>query len=360
VPDLRPSPLDDRHRALGASMTGFAGWDMPLNYGSVVGEHAAVRSDCGVFDLSHLGTLRVTGAGAEAAVRRALSNDVTALQVGRAHYSLCLDEQAGIIDDLLVYRLPDALFVVPNAANAAAVAERLRDAASGDAEVADVKDDLACLAIQGPRAAEVAIGAGFPVGGMRYLDCEPLGDGPGVLARSGYTGEVGYEAFVPVEDAPSLWDRVLAAGAVAVGLGARDTLRLEMGYPLHGQDISQATTPVEAGLGWAVKGTGFAGSQAYAATKERGPARRLRGLRATGRGIPRAHCAVSLGGTAVGETTSGTFSPTLRVGVALGYLDVEACELGSVVDIDVRGRAVAAEVVRPPMVGSDPRGEPPT
>ncbi len=355
---LRPSPLDDRHRALGASMTGFAGWDMPLDYGSVVGEHGAVRTGCGVFDLSHLGTLRVTGPGAEAAVRRTLTNDVAALPVGRAHYSLCLDDEAGIVDDLLVYRLPDALFVVPNAANAAAVAQRLREAAAsadGGARVTDVKDDLACLAIQGPQAAQVATGAGFSVEGMAYLDCGPLGDGPGVLARSGYTGEVGFEAFVPVEDAPSLWDRVLAAGAAPVGLGARDTLRLEMGYPLHGQDISPATTPVEAGLGWAVRGTGFAGAAACAAAKERGAARRLRGLRATGRGIPRAHCRVSVDGEVVGETTSGTFSPTLRVGVAMAYLDVASATLGSAVSIDVRGRAVAAEVVRPPMVPSDPR-----
>jgi aminomethyltransferase len=369
---LRRSPLDDRHRGLGATMTGFGGWDMPLDYGSVVAEHRAVREGCGVFDLSHLGTLRVSGQGAEEGVQRAFTNDAQALAVGRAHYTLCLDEQGGIVDDLLVYRLDWGFFVVPNAANAASVHGALEAVAGEGCDIVDVKADLACLAVQGPGSADLLNDGGIEVGELGYLDCavlpypSPGADatrGPdegmpptaGVIARSGYTGERGYEVFLPAEEAPALWDRLTAAGATPAGLGCRDTLRLEMGYPLHGQDISPATTPVEARLGWAVKaGSGFTGEDAYVAAKEQGPARRLWGLRVTGRGIPRAGCAVHRDGGPVGETTSGTFSPTLRVGIALGYLDASV-EAGDPVEIDVRGKAVTAEVVRPPFVDADPK-----
>lgn len=362
---LRTSPLDDRHRALGATLTGFGGWDMPLDYGSVVAEHTAVRTACGVFDLSHLGTLRVTGPDAEATLQGAFTNDVAALDVGRAHYTLCLDTDAGIVDDLLVYRLGrEDFLVVPNAANAAVVEAGVRavvaEAARGSVDVADVKADLGCLAVQGPDAPAVLASAGIEVDGMDYLDVRPLildGAETGMLARSGYTGEIGWEVFVRADLAGGLWDAVLAAGAAPAGLGARDTLRLEMGYPLHGQDISRATTPVEAGLAWAVRpGTGFVGEEGFVATLELTAPRRLRGLRVTGRGVPRAHCAVvGPDGAAVGETTSGTFSPTLRAGLALGYLNA-ALAPGDEVEVEVRGRRLPAEVTKPPFVDASPRG----
>ncbi|MPZ72116.1 MAG: glycine cleavage system aminomethyltransferase GcvT [Nitriliruptorales bacterium] len=365
------SPLDDRHRQLGASMTDFAGWEMPLHYGSVVAEHAAVRDSCGIFDLSHLGTLTVTGPGAEATVQRAFTNDVTALPVGRAHYTLCLNDDGGIVDDLLVYHLDWGYFVVPNAANAPAVRSVVESVAV-DCEVRDVKADMACIAVQGPAAADIVTAAAIPVHELGYLDCRvlvvPAGgssatgggpDGPppegGVLARSGYTGERGYELFMPAEAAPTRWDDLLEAGAVPVGLGARDTLRLEMGYPLHGQDISPATSPVEAGLNWAVKpATEFVGRDAYVAAKEAGARRRLWGLRVTDRGIPRAHCTVLRDATPIGETTSGTFSPTLKAGIAMAYLDTSV-QGGDTVQIDVRGKALSAEVTRPPFVASSPK-----
>jgi aminomethyltransferase len=369
--DLRRSPLDDRHRALGATMTGFGGWDMPLDYGSVVAEHQAVRNDVGVFDLSHLGTLAVTGPEAGAVVQAAFTNDVSALPVGRAHYTLCLTEDGGVLDDLLVYHLPWGFFVVPNAANAAAVAEVVRSLAEGcDAAVADIKDDLACLAVQGPRSAEVVAMVGVDVGDLGYLDCRVLdlpstgadatggqeaGPSAGVLARSGYTGERGYELFCAADKAGNVWDRLMQADAASAGLGCRDTLRLEMGYPLHGQDLSVDTSPVEARLGWAVRGTGFRGEDAYRAAKEAGASRRLWGLRVSDRGIPRAGCAVRQAGRVVGETTSGTFSPTLRVGVALAYLDA-AVEEGHAVEIEVRGKLLSAQVLRPPFVERDPKG----
>ena len=368
----RQSPLHDRHLQLGAAMTDFAGWDMPLHYGSVVAEHKAVREACGIFDLSHLGTLTVIGPGAEATVQRAFTNDVGALPVGRAHYTLCLTPDGGIVDDLLVYHLEWGYFVVPNAANAAAVLGVVESVAA-DCEVRDVKADMACIAVQGPLAADMVTAAAIPVDDMGYLDCRvlvvPAGgssasgggpDGPppdgGVLARSGYTGEQGYELFMPAEAAPSRWDDLLEAGAVPVGLGARDTLRLEMGYPLHGQDISPSTSPVDAGLNWAIKPDAgdFVGRDAYVAAKEAGPPRRLWGLRVTGRGIPRAHCTVRRDGADIGETTSGTFRPTLKLGLAMAYLDPAVAE-GDTVEIDVRGKPIPAEVTRPPFVDSSPK-----
>jgi glycine cleavage system T protein (aminomethyltransferase) len=355
----RRSPLHDRHAALGARLAWFAGWEMPLDYGSIVAEHHAVREDCGVFDLSHLGTLRVTGPDALGTVQRAFTNDASTLQVGRAHYSLCLNADGGIIDDLLVYRLPWGFFVVPNAANAARVRAVLTH--SGASDVVDVKDGLACLAVQGPRSAAVMAAAGLPVDGLRYLDCRPLDASEdemppdaGVLARSGYTGEQGYELFVPAVRARGMWDRIIEAGATPAGLGARDTLRLEMGYCLHGSDISPETSPVEARLEWAVKPhTPFQGRDSYLQAKAQGLRRRLWGLRVSGRGIPRPHCAVWCGGEAVGETTSGTFSPTLRAGIALGYLHT-TINPGDLVDIEVRGRLLPAQVVKPPFVASHP------
>jgi aminomethyltransferase len=354
--ELRRSPLDARHRALGATLTAFAGWEMPLHYVGVVSEHRVVRESCGVFDLSHLGTLELTGPQAPHCLSRAFTADLGGLAVGRAVYALCLDPDGGIVDDLLVYRLGERFLVVPNAANTAAVRGVL-DASQpdhGGCSVTDVKAGLACVAVQGPAAADMAAAAGLPVEGLGYLDCRGL-PGGGLLARSGYTGERGYEALVPAAGAAALWDALLAAGATPAGLGARDTLRLEMGYPLHGNDISVATTPVEARLTWAVRrGGGFRGEQAYERALAAGPACRLWGLRATGRGIPRPGCAVLADGRRVGRTTSGTFSPTLRVGIALAYLDAEL-EPGEAVDIDVRGRPVSAEVVRPPFVDASPR-----
>lgn len=354
----RMGPLHERHEALGATMTDFGGWLMPLDYGSVLAEHRAVRESCGVFDVGHLGRLLVSGEGGDDAVARVLTNDVAALPRGRAHYTLCLNEDGGIVDDVLVYRLQggwsDGLLVVPNAANADAVAARLRAAAPPGTEVRDVQGELACLAVQGPNSVAVVEGIGIPVARYAYLDCFDM-EGAGVVARSGYTGERGYEIFCLVEHAPIVWDRLLAAGATPAGLGARDTLRLEMGYPLHGNDIGPDVSPVEAGLSWAVKGEhDFVGREAYEAAKAAGPRRRLRGVRVEGRGIPRAHCTVWQDDQPVGELTSGTFSPTLGAGIGMGYLHA-GVEPGERVEINVRGRRLPAEVVTPPFVDRNPR-----
>ncbi len=352
---LRRSPLHDRHVAAGARLAAFAGWEMPIDYGSVVAEHSAVREHAGMFDLTHLGTIWVRGDGADDVVQRAFTNDVTALADGRSQYSLCLDVEAGIIDDLLVYRLADRILGVPNAANTAAVAGRLLDLARERGECDVEVADLCCIAVQGPESiGELSAGlAGAGLDGtptsLSYLDCVDL-EGGGVLSRSGYTGEVGFEVFVDADDAGRLWDALADAGVTPAGVGSRDTLRLEMGYPLHGNDISVETTPVEALVGWAVKpGTGFVGEEAYVAAKEAGPSRRLRGIRAEGRRPPRAGDAVLLDGEEVGTMTSGSFSPVNEVGIGLAYV-ADGVELGTAVSVDVRGRPVDAEVVRPPFV----------
>jgi aminomethyltransferase len=367
----RPSPLADRHRGLGAKTTVFAGWEMPLHYGSVVAEHRAVRNACGVFDLSHLGKLAVEGPSAVAALQHAFSNDVTRLSRGRAHYTLCLNEAGGVVDDLLVYRLDWGYMVICNAANVAAVRAAILDGPA-EPDLTDLTRDFVCLAVQGPLSPQVAGEAGVDVRGMAFLDCRPLGEpspGPaasapageaaplgGMLARSGYTGERGYEIVVPADRGGDLWDRLLAVEGVSpVGLGARDTLRLEMGYALHGNDIDPSTSPIAAGLGFAVaRDTEFRGAEAVRAAREDPPPQRLLGLRATQRGIPRAGQRVLEGDTVVGHTTSGSFSPTLECGIALAYLDT-ALSPGDDAVIDVRGRPLEVQVVRPPFVGADPR-----
>lgn len=370
VEHLRPSPLADRHRALGATTTAFAGWDMPLDFGSVVAEHRAVRTGCGVFDLSHLGKLIVTGPDAVAALQYAFTNDATSLSTGRAHYTLCLNEDGGVVDDLLLYRLPWGYLVVCNAANVAAVHAALANGAA-QADVADLTGDFVCLAVQGPQSPRVIGAAGLDVQGMAFLDCRALGEPApgaaasetgepaylgGMVARSGYTGERGYEIVVPIERGGHLWDRLLAVdGVVPVGLGARDTLRLEMGYALHGNDIDTSTDPIAARLGFAVAhDTEFRGAAAVRAARADKPPRRLIGLRATERGVPRAGQDVLAGDTVVGRTTSGSFSPTCKTGIAMAYID-RGVKLGDGVVIDVRGRRLGAELVRPPFVDSDPR-----
>ena len=368
---LRESPLADRHRGLGAKLTTFAGWEMPLDYGSVVAEHDAVRTTCGVFDLSHLGMFTVAGDGAADALQHAFTNDIERLRTGRAHYTLCCDDDGGIVDDLLVYRLDHGYLVICNAANVDAVRAGVTDG-PGDPRIVDRNGAFACIAVQGPASVDVALTAGLDVHGMAFLDCRSLdlpSPGPaasdtadtddvfgdGLIARSGYTGERGYEIVLPADRAGDLWDRLLAgAGAAPAGLGARDLLRLEMGYPLHGHELHTGTTPAEAGVWFAVAAdTDFRGAQPVRAAREK-VTRRLRGLRATGRGVPRADQAVLVGGTEVGRTTSGSFSPTLGTGIALAYLDTDVAVDDEVV-IDVRGRELPATVVRPPFVDADPR-----
>ncbi|MGD9529216.1 glycine cleavage system aminomethyltransferase GcvT [Pseudonocardia sp.] len=356
--DLLTSPLHDRHVALGATLAPFGGWSMPISYpGGTVAEHTAVREDVGVFDVSHLGKLALHGPGAAGYVNACLTADLGRISPGQAQYTLCCADDGGVVDDLIAYLVgPDELLLVPNAANAAEVAKLLAAAAPAGVTVTDRHTELAVLAVQGPRSRAVLDAA---IDGLAELDYMAFTDAGEVrVCRTGYTGEHGYELLVPAADAGRVWDAVVAAGARPCGLGARDTLRTEMGYPLHGQDLSRDITPVQAGSGWAVgwDKPAFWGREALVAERAAGPARRLRGLLATGRGVPRPHMDVRSSGVDVGTTTSGTFSPTLRTGIALALIDTASgVELGDTVVVDVRGRELACEVVRPPFVPSHVR-----
>ncbi|WP_245585490.1 glycine cleavage system aminomethyltransferase GcvT [Pseudonocardia asaccharolytica] len=362
--DLRTSPLHDRHVALGATMGAFGGWSMPLSYpDGTVAEHTAVRESVGVFDVSHLGKLAITGPGAAEFINRCLSADLARITPGHAQYTLACADSGGVVDDLIVYLVgPDEVLAIPNAANAATVAELLRAAAPDGIAITDRHHELAVIAVQGPRSGEL-LGTFAEFAGLTELDYMAFADaGQTRVCRTGYTGEHGYELLVPVAAAPGLWD-VLLAGAAALGgrpagLAARDTLRTEMGYPLHGQDLSPQITPVQAGSGWAVGWVKpeFWGRAALLAERQAGPARRLRGLRAVGRGVPRPGMDVLRAGERVGVTTSGTFSPTLRTGIALALLDSSAgVSPEDTVTVDVRGRVLECVVVKPPFVPSHVR-----
>jgi aminomethyltransferase len=363
---LRTSPLHERHVALGAKLAEFGGWSMPLEYAGsgVIKEHTAVRDAVGIFDVSHLGKAAVRGPGAAAFVNATLSNDLGRIGPGKAQYTLCCDDETGgIVDDLIAYlHADDHVFLVPNAANTAEVLTRLSAEAPQGVEVVDQHTSHAVLAVQGPRADEVLDAVGLPTGhGYMSFAEATFDDAPVVVCRTGYTGERGYELVCGNDLAIPLWDALLSAGSplgmLPCGLGARDTLRTEMGYPLHGQDIGLDVTPVQARLGWAV-GWGkdaFWGKGALVAEKERGPARVLRGLVATGRGIPRPGMRVLLvGDVPLGEVTSGTFSPTLRKGVGLALVASQVTD-GAEVSVDVRGRREVFTVTRPPFVQPDVR-----
>jgi aminomethyltransferase len=362
--ELLRSPLHDRHVALGAKLADFGGWEMPIEYaasgGGVLKEHAAVREAVGIFDVSHLGKATVRGPGAREFVNACLTNDLGRITPGKAQYTLCCDPSGGVVDDLIAYLVSDdEVFLVPNAANTTEVVRRLADAAPTEISVSDEHRGYGVLAVQGPRSPDVLGTLGLPaeLDYMAYLDASFEGE-PVRVCRTGYTGEHGYE-LIPAWDAtPALWDALLdqaaSFGGRPAGLGARDTLRTEAGYPLHGQDLSLEITPVQARAGWAVgwKKATFWGRDALLAERESGARRLLWGLESLDRGIPRAHMAVQTGaGERIGEVTSGTFSPTLRKGIGLALLDTAAgIGDGDEAVLDVRGRTSAVRVVRPPFV----------
>ncbi len=346
---LRHSPLEDVHRALGAKLVEFGGWLMPLSYPSgTLAEHRACRSAAVVFDVSHLGTVRVEGAGAFDLLQRQLSNDLRKIGPGRAQYTHLLDDDGSVLDDIIVWWLDEQTFdVMPNASNT----DRVRDAVGGR----DVTADRALLAVQGP-AARKLLGTVAPeaaaVGRFRVAPFSFDG-APCTVAGTGYTGEDGVECSVPTDVAPRLWAAVTSAGAVPAGLGARDTLRLEAGLPLHGHELGPGITPLQAGLGWVVgwDKDEFRGRAALDAERRAGVRRHLTGLVCEGRQPPREHSAV-LGRTGpVGTVTSGNFSPVLERGIALAFVDDAAgVAEGDALAVDVRGRSLPALVHRLPFV----------
>jgi aminomethyltransferase len=366
---LRHTGIYERHVSLGAKLADFGGWQMPIEYAGagVLEEHQAVRRRVGLGDVSHLGTVEVSGHGAAAFVDSCLTNSLDRIVPGQAQYTLCCNENGGVVDDLIVYlRGDDDLLLIPNAANAAEVVRRLRAAAPDGVSIVDRHAEVAVLAVQGPRCDQVMAAEKLPVGHdyMSFVDAAwtaPSGQAvPVTVCRTGYTGERGYEVLVGSQDAVAVWDALLAAvraeGGLPVGLAARDTLRTEMGYPLHGHELSLDITPVQARVGWAVgwRKPAFWGRAALLTEKTAGPRRVARGLLATGRGVPRAEMDVVRDGAVVGRTTSGTFSPTLRQGIALALLDPHLAE-GDEVSLDVRGRLLACTVTKPPFVAVQTR-----
>jgi aminomethyltransferase len=358
---LLQSPLHERHVALGAKTAEFGGWEMPLEYpgGGVLKEHAAVREAVGAFDVSHLGNATLAGPGAAAYVNSCLTNDLGKIEPGKAQYTLCCDDETGgVVDDLITYlRGDEEVFLIPNAANTAEVCRRLSEAAPDGVTVTNQHRGFAIIAVQGPRSHDVLgkVGLPMPSDFMAFTDAAYAG-GQVVVCRTGYTGEHGYELVVPSQAALEVWDAVMDAGAehgiLPCGLGARDTLRTEMGYSLHGQDISPTITPIMGRLVWAVgwDKPSFWGREVLTAERAAKSGPLLRGLKATGRGIPRPHMTVlDADGEDVGEVTSGTFSPTLRCGIGLALLDRRIRE-GDQVRIDVRRRTETFDVVKPPFV----------
>jgi aminomethyltransferase len=342
------SPLDATHRALGAKLVPFGGWDMPIAYPSgTVAEHLACRRSAVVFDVSHLGTVRVSGPDALARLNSVLTNDLGKIGPGRAQYTHLLDaHDASVVDDIIVWWIDDTTFdVMPNASNTAGV----RDAIGG----VDTTSTRAVLAVQGPEARSrlAAVVPGLETVGRFRVGRLPWRGAELTVAGTGYTGEDGVELAVPLDAATELWDAVVAAGVTPAGLGARDTLRLEAALPLHGHELGAGITPLQAGLGWVVAWAkpDFRGRAALEAERERGVARRLRGIATSGRRLPREGCAVLIDGSVGGVVTSGNFSPVLEHGIALAFLPPDVAE-GTPVTVDVRGSELAGTVVSTPFV----------
>jgi glycine cleavage system T protein (aminomethyltransferase) len=344
LPTLRRTALYDRHVAAGARLVPFAGWEMPVSYEGVLAEHRAVRSDAGVFDVSHMGELEVEGPRALDLLQAMLSNDLGRLAEGEAQYTLLTNDGGGIVDDLIAYRTgPCRFLLVVNAANREADFDWLVGHELRGSDVRDVSDEYALLAVQGPRALERL---GLPHGTPFTWEMAEL-DGVEVMVnRTGYTGEEGVELGCMSEDAPDLWDAILARGVTPCGLGARDTLRLEVCYPLHGNDIGPDTDAISAGLGWVCAlDKEFSGVEQLRAIRERGPERKLIAFRMTDDAIPRQGMAIEGGG----EVTSGSLSPMLGIGIGLGYVPASMSEPGVQLTIDVRGRPRRAEVATKPI-----------
>lgn len=357
--ELKHTPLHDEHVALGGKIVPFAGYAMPVQYPTgITAEHRAVRDAAGLFDVSHMGEFDVRGPDALALVQRISTNDASRLDIGQAQYSVMVDEQGGIIDDLIVYRFADHYMLVVNASNRAKDWAWVVAQAQGlDVQLTDRSDEFALLALQGPRARDILrplVNIDLDgVGYYRFAEGEVEGT-PAIISATGYTGEDGFELYLAADQASRIWRRLLEVGAehglIAAGLGARDSLRLEMGYALYGNDLDAEHTPLEAGLGWITKldKGAFTGREALMAQKERGIERRLVGLKLTERGFPRAGYPLVADGRPIGVVTSGIVSPSLGVGIAMGYVEAELAAPGTEIGVEIRGAAVAAQVARPP------------
>ncbi|HEX9966939.1 MAG TPA: glycine cleavage system aminomethyltransferase GcvT [Solirubrobacterales bacterium] len=353
----RRTPLYEKHVELGAKLVPFAGWEMPVQYEGIREEHSAVRTFAGMFDVSHMGEVEVEGPGALGFLQRVVSNDVAAVEVGGAQYSCLCAEDGGVLDDLFAYRLgADRWLVVTNAANHESDLAWLgRWSRDFDVTVRDVADRYAMLAVQGPHARRIITGAlGVELPPRMRVAAVRIGGRPALACGTGYTGEDGVELLIDPAVASAVWGELIDAGVVPCGLGARDTLRLEVCFPLHGNDLTPERSPIEAGLGWCCKETtGFVGADAVARARADGTAERLAPFRIEGQGIPRQGNAAMLGDERVGIVTSGSFSPSLDVGIGMAYLRREVAEPGTELEIDVRGKRRAARVASKPLYSKE-------
>ncbi|GAB7386787.1 glycine cleavage system aminomethyltransferase GcvT [Bacillaceae bacterium] len=358
--ERKRTPLFPLYAKYGAKTVEFAGWELPVQFSGILAEHHAVRTNAGLFDVSHMGELEVTGADATAFLQKMLTNDVGKMQVHQAMYSPMCYPDGGTVDDLLVYKLSDDRYLaVVNAANTDKDFAWLRQHAEGDVKIANVSEQTAQLALQGPRAEKVLqkltetdLSA---IGPFRFLPDVNIAGKKALVSRTGYTGEDGFEIYVSPENAPLLWEEILAAGAaegvLPCGLGARDTLRFEAGLPLYGQELTAGITPIEAGLGFAVKiekTVDFIGKDVLRRQKKVGPPRRLVGVEMIDRGIPRSQCPVYIGEVRIGEITSGTHAPTLKKNVGLALVKAEYASVGTELEVEVRNRRLRAVVVKTP------------
>jgi aminomethyltransferase len=347
------TPLYEQHLELGAKVVPFAGWEMPVQYEGIREEHSAVRRHVGMFDVSHMGEVEIEGPDALAYLQLVLSNDVAKVEVGGAQYSCLCNEAGGVLDDLFAYRLGgDRYLLVTNAANHPSDLAWLGRWSRGfDVAVRDVADRYAMLAVQGPHARAVlgpALGIELPP--RLHVAAVQVGRRPALAAGTGYTGEDGIELLLDPDVAVPIWRELLDAGVVPCGLGARDTLRLEVCYPLHGNELSAERNPIEAGLGWCCKEeTGFLGSEAIAAARREGTAEKLTAFRIEGQGIPRQGNPVLAGSEEAGVVTSGTYAPSLDVGAGMAYVRAELAEPGTEVEIDVRGKRRPARIASRPL-----------
>jgi aminomethyltransferase len=352
------TPLYEAHLASSARMVEFAGFDMPVQYQGLLPEHAAVRENMGMFDVSHMGEIVLEGRGALEAAQRLVTNDLSRCKDGQAQYSALCNEKGGVIDDIIVYRFsPERLFICVNASGREKDYDWMRAHAGEGVRVSQRSDDWAQIAIQGPKAPAIVDSLCEPrvldLAYYHFREATVAGVRGCIVARTGYTGEDGFEVFVPPQGARQLWDALLEKGVAPCGLGARDSLRLEVAFRLYGNDMDEEHTPLEAGLGWIVKldkPGGFIGSDALIRQKQEGLKRKLAGFKLTGKGIARHGYPVLRDGQPAGEVTSGTMSPVLKEPIGLAYVPVALSKEGSTFDIDIRGKPVAARVVKTPFV----------
>jgi aminomethyltransferase len=359
---LLRTPLHDYHAALGAKFGGFAGWDMPLEYTTVREEHTAVRTRCGVFDVSHMGQITVFGVEARAYLQRALTNDIERLEPGQGQYTLLCQDDGGVIDDLIVYEVLDHYMIICNASNIAPVFDWLAARAPEGVVVTDVSERYAMLAVQGPmwEQAMAPLVSSDDIFELPYFGIAQttLVGVPSLVARTGYTGEPGVEIMCPSHRTADIWDALMAGNAAPApaGLAARDTLRMEMGYPLYGQELGLERTPIAAGLRWACDMEGeFTGAEVMRRQVAEGLAERLCIFTLDEPGIPRTGCPVLVGDEVVGAVTSGTLSPTLGIGIGMAYVPPDLAGAGNAFHIDIRGKRKAATTGKRPLVDTSPK-----